>query len=170
MQILISENNENEQKIDLRSQDMGPEPLEGTIEFQPEFRIAAMRSPSPKNIDTLSDRDGLFSGCGGVSVATSGRGDDAGDIPQDRYRTRGVMNVRQSIDDLPNLDSRQLSEGEENILPTQRDDLDHGLPQKHEIGHFSGAINGENSMKMASDINQVRKYQDFEQKIRQAGG
>jgi len=144
--------------------------VNGANEYQPEFHIEAMRSPSPKNIDTLSDRDGLFSGCGGVSVATSGRGDDAGDIPPDRCCTRELMHARQSIDDLPNLDSRQLSEGEENILPTQRDDLDHGLPQKHEIGLFSGALSGSNSKKMTYDINQVRKYQDFEQKMRKMGG
>ena len=74
---------------------MGPEPLEGTIEFQPEFRIAAMRSPSPKKIETLSDRDGLFSGCGGASVPVSRRGaGDADGLRPDRRPGREVMNVR----------------------------------------------------------------------------
>lgn len=89
------------------------------IGYQPEFHLDVMKSPSPKKIDTLSDRDGLFNGCGGASA--TGRGhEDINEIhPNKMIRNRNI-DFGSQIENLPNLDSKQLSEGEENVMATLR--------------------------------------------------
>ena len=122
------------------------------IEFQPEFHINVARSPSPKKIDSASDRDGPFNGYGGAS-GTGREHEDSNELMQINPARIKNVNLSSQIDRLPNIDSKQLSEGEENVMATLRQSEEGEAPRSLENVELSDDNSGSRPENLSEEAN-----------------
>jgi len=110
----------------------------------------------------MSDRDGPFNGCEGAS-GTGRENDDSNEQIQIRNKN---MNLSSQIDRLPNLNSKQLSEGEENVMATLRQSEEGEMPRSLENVEISDDNSGNRPENLSEEANSGLDKHEWSQQDR----